>query len=179
MTVLVDIPLVAPEAPARRTLLDQIAKLESDLAAQVCSAWPNAAAAADAAEITRTPGGRTAGPRLLSLAELEHTRDALAARLGQVRTRQAVRADDENAARRRIEEMLLDPAAHRFEIVTNADIGEPGCKSWHVRPRLGLVGMLMGWWRVVVSSGCPLASPPRDLSSAQPPSSPASARPGA
>ena len=176
MRVLVDIPLVAPEAPARHTLLEQIAKLEGDLAAQVCSAWPNAAAAADAA---CTPHARSGGPRLLSLAELEHTRDALAARLGNVRARQAVRAEHEDAARLRIEAMLLDPAAHRFEIVTNADIGEPGCKSWHVRPRLGLVGMLMGWWRVVVSSGCPLASPPRDRSSAQPPSSPASARPGA
>jgi hypothetical protein len=27
-----------------------------------------------------------------------------------------------------------------------------------VRPRLGLIGMLMGWWRVVISSGCPLAT---------------------
>ena len=37
-----------------------------------------------------------------------------------------------------------------------ADIGEPGCHDWHVRPRFGLLGMLAGWWRVVVSSGCPL-----------------------
>jgi hypothetical protein len=29
---------------------------------------------------------------------------------------------------------------------------------WHVRPRLGLVGMLAGWWQVKLSSGCPLAS---------------------
>ena len=36
------------------------------------------------------------------------------------------------------------------------DIGEPGCRDWHVRPRFGLLGMLAGWWRVVVSSGCPL-----------------------
>jgi hypothetical protein len=27
-----------------------------------------------------------------------------------------------------------------------------------VRPRLGLIGMLMGWWQVKLSSGCPLAS---------------------
>jgi hypothetical protein len=25
-----------------------------------------------------------------------------------------------------------------------------------VRPRLGLIGMLMGWWQVKLSSGCPL-----------------------
>ena len=37
------------------------------------------------------------------------------------------------------------------------DLGEPGCGAWEVRPRLGLIGMLMGWWQVKLSSGCPLA----------------------
>ena len=41
----------------------------------------------------------------------------------------------------------------------NEDIGEPGCQHWHVRPRWRPLGMLMNWWRVVVSSGCPLARP--------------------
>jgi len=27
-----------------------------------------------------------------------------------------------------------------------------------VRPRVGLVGMFMGWWQVKLSSGCPLAT---------------------
>jgi hypothetical protein len=54
--------------------------------------------------------------------------------------------------------MLLDPGAHRWVRVSNADIGEPGCKTWHVVPRLGLVGMLAGWWHVKISSGCPLAT---------------------
>jgi hypothetical protein len=40
--------------------------------------------------------------------------------------------------------------------VTQAQVGEPGCGFWEVRPRLGLIGMLMGWWCVKVSSGCPL-----------------------
>jgi hypothetical protein len=39
--------------------------------------------------------------------------------------------------------------------VSTEDIGEPGCRHWHVRPRAGVLGMLMRWWRVVVSSGCP------------------------
>jgi hypothetical protein len=26
-----------------------------------------------------------------------------------------------------------------------------------VRPRLGLIGMLCGWWQVKLSSGCPLS----------------------
>jgi hypothetical protein len=59
-------------------------------------------------------------------------------------------------SRRAREELLLDPAAHPFARVKNEDVGEPGCCDWHVRPRFGLLGMLAGWWRVVVSSGCPL-----------------------
>ena len=51
--------------------------------------------------------------------------------------------------------MLLDPEGHRWVHVSNEDIGEPGCTHWHVRPRYGLLGMLMRWWRVVISSGCP------------------------
>jgi hypothetical protein len=42
--------------------------------------------------------------------------------------------------------------------VSHEDIGEPGCRHWHVRPRWSFIGMLMGWWRVVISSGCPLAT---------------------
>ena len=41
--------------------------------------------------------------------------------------------------------------------ISRADVGEPGCGHWHSRPRLGPLGMLMGWWRVKVSSGCPLS----------------------
>jgi hypothetical protein len=53
--------------------------------------------------------------------------------------------------------MRLAPERHRWAVVTSADLGEPGCRVWQVRPRLGLIGMLMGWWRVKISSGCPLA----------------------
>jgi hypothetical protein len=53
--------------------------------------------------------------------------------------------------------MLLDPARHRFARVSCQDLGQPGCGVWQVRPRLGLIGMLMGWWEVKLSSGCPLA----------------------
>ena len=57
-----------------------------------------------------------------------------------------------------LEQMRLEPGRYRWVRVYAADLGEPGCQSWQVRPRLGLLGMLMGWWRVVVSSGCPLAT---------------------
>ena len=53
--------------------------------------------------------------------------------------------------------MLAAPAGLKWVRVSRDDIGEPGCGHWHSRPRLGPIGMLMGWWRVKVSSGCPLA----------------------
>jgi hypothetical protein len=96
-------------------------------------------------------GGRApavGGPRLLSLGELERVRDALAAR-----PRPAPAPDP--AARVALERMLADPRAHRWARVPLAALGEPGCGAYVVRPRLGLIGMLAGWWEVKLSSGCP------------------------
>jgi hypothetical protein len=53
--------------------------------------------------------------------------------------------------------MLASPADHKWLRISRADVGESGCGHWHSRPRLGPLGMLMGWWRVKVSSGCPLS----------------------
>lgn len=142
-------PLRVDERAARRSLLDQIARLERELASLFCSAYPRTGF-----EWTVRSRG---GPRLLTLGELEMVRDELAERLERNRRELSERARVEEAGRRLIEEMLLEPEKHRWVRVANADIGEPGCKHWHVRPRLGLLGMLMGWWRVRISSGCPLA----------------------
>lgn len=98
------------------------------------------------------------GARLLTLAELEELRDELAARVADSRSALSDRTWVEERNRRLIEEMLLEPERHRWRRVSAEDIGEPGCKHWHVRPRWSFIGMLMGWWRVVVSSGCPLAA---------------------
>jgi hypothetical protein len=138
------------ERAARRTLRDQIARLEEELAQLFCSIWPRKG-------FSLAVAGR-GGPRLLSLAELEELRDELAAAVQHARRALSDRTYREEQYRRLIEEMLLDPAAHKWVRVRNEDIGEPGCKSWHVRPRFSLIGMLMGWWRVVISSGCPLAA---------------------
>jgi hypothetical protein len=54
-------------------------------------------------------------------------------------------------------QMRLEPGRHRFTRVSCRELGEPGCGVWQARPRLGPVGMLMGWWQVTLSSGCPLA----------------------
>lgn len=142
----------AEERAARRTLLDQVARLEGELSQLFCSSWPRKDLAAPA------PRAR-GGPRMLSLAELEELRDELADRVADSRRALSDRTWAEEQNRRLIEEMLLDPASHKWRLVTNEDIGEPGCRHWHVLPRWGVLGMLMGWWRVVVSSGCPLAGP--------------------
>jgi hypothetical protein len=145
------VPRTLPdERAARRTLLDQVARLEEELAQLFCSVWPRKGFSMGVA-------GR-GGPRLLSLAELEELRDELATQVHHARRALSDRTYSEEQYRRLIEEMLLDPAGHKWLRVSHEDIGEPGCKHWHVRPRWSFIGMLMGWWRVVISSGCPLAT---------------------
>ena len=145
------VPTTLPdERAARRSLLGQIAKLEEELSQLFCSIWPR-----QGFEWSVASRG---GPRLLPLAELEELRDELADRVQHVRSSLSDRTYHEEQNRRLIEEMLLDPERHKWVRVGHEDIGEPGCRHWHVRPRWGLVGMLANWWRVVVSSGCPLAT---------------------
>jgi hypothetical protein len=138
------------ERPGRESLRRQIARLEEELAGLVTSAWP-------ARQPVAPAGGPSAGAgaRALGIGELEARRDELAGRVRAAKAELARGTEDQERYRRLIEEMQLDPAGHRWVRVTNTDIGEPGCKNWHARPRGGLLGMLMGWWRVIVSSGCP------------------------
>jgi hypothetical protein len=141
---------VPDERPARRTLLEQIAKLEEELAQLFCSTWPRKGFEWDV--------GARGGPRLLSLVDLEELRDDLAARVQKARRMLGDRTYVEEQNRCLIEEMLLDPERHKWIRVSNEDIGERGCKHWHVQPRWGLLGMFLNWWRVRISSGCPLAT---------------------
>jgi hypothetical protein len=151
------LPRIAPAAPrtspderaARRTLLDQVGRLEEEATGLFCSAWPRKGLDL----LPATPRG--AGARLMTLGELEELRDTLVERVHRARVVLDEPGLVEEHNRRLIEQMLLDPDNHRWVHVSNEDIGEPGCTHWHVRPRYGLLGMLMRWWRVVVSSGCP------------------------
>jgi hypothetical protein len=138
------------ERAARRSLREQIAKLERELGDVLVSAYPRVGIDVS----VRARGG----PRLLWLGELEQLRDALAERLRTARAALAERTAIEEENRRLIERMMLAPARHKFVRVSREDIGERGCGHWEVRPRLGLVGMLMGWWQVKLSSGCPLST---------------------
>jgi hypothetical protein len=101
------------------------------------------------------PGG---GPRILSVNELVRLLYSVASRVGQVKGVLHEHSNAEEANRLLIEEMTADPEAYKWVRVSNEEIGEPGCRHWHSRPRWGLIGMLIGWWRVIVSSGCPLAA---------------------
>ena len=140
------------ERAARRSLRDQIAKLERELAAAFLAAYPRAHA-----DWSVTGRG---GPRLLGLGELERLRDDLAERLRGARTAIADRADFEERNRILLERMRLEPGRYKFTRVAAVDVGEHGCGVYRVRPRLGIVGMLMGWWQVKLSSGCPLGRGP-------------------
>jgi AcrR family transcriptional regulator len=135
------------EGAARRALRDQIARLERELASLFVSAYPRR----ELDWQVSSPGG----PRLLDVGDLEALRDQLAVRVEDTRRELASRAGSAQAGRERIEALVADPGSHKWERVTNDDIDEPGCKYWHSSPRLGLIGMLMGWWRVKISSGCP------------------------
>lgn len=143
-------PAVADgERAARRSLRRQISKLERELSDAFVTAFPMGG-------LGDVPTGRAREARLLGLGELEQVRDELAARLQTARVRIADGADAQAASRVLLERMLLEPEKHRFGRVARSDLGEPGCGVWQVRPRLGLLGMLMGWWEVKLSSGCPL-----------------------
>ena len=146
-------PQIAPapgERAARRSLRRQIASLERQLSDAFLTAF-------SMREFDLHRESPLSEPRLLDLGELERVRDELAERLRATRVQIARRADEHEANRLRLEQMLLEPGAHRFVRIDRSDLGEPGCGAWEVRPRLGLIGMLMGWWQVKLSSGCPLA----------------------
>lgn len=138
------------ESASRADLRRQISVLEAELGRLFGSAFPRQG-------IEFGVPGAGGGPRLLSVDELEVIRDGLVMRVGEVRSRLHEHTAAEEQSRLLIEEMTDDPAAHRWVRVSNEHIGEPGCRHWHSRPRWGLLGLLMGWWRVRVSSGCPLA----------------------
>jgi hypothetical protein len=133
---------------ARRSLRAQIARLERELAAILAAGYPRIPAPG--------PPADHGGPRLLGLAELERTRDALAARLSAADRAVAEQAERQTRARALLAAMLADPPAHKGARVSNAELGQPGCTTYRVVPRLGPLGLLTSWWRVKISSGCPL-----------------------
>ncbi|HEX3561757.1 MAG TPA: GntR family transcriptional regulator [Solirubrobacterales bacterium] len=151
-------PDAVPEAPepdpvapsdtgaVRRDLREQIARLEAELGSYQHE-LPRRAPPSGRGEVAHLPG----------VAELEETRDALLGRLAEARE-EASRSDRRRgAARARLDAMVADPAGRKWDVVSAAELGEPGCTTYSVAPAAGPLGALMRWWRVKVSSGCPLS----------------------
>src|SRR5215218_1844256 len=69
------------EGAGRRTLREQIARLERQLGDAVVSAFPQTRL-----EVRPAGGGGGGGPRMLTLGDLEEQRDALEVRLREVRS---------------------------------------------------------------------------------------------
>jgi hypothetical protein len=163
----------AAERAARQSLRAQVAKLEHELSGIVARGFPHispdGAGWVGEADVSSTSkGAGWAGPRLLSLAELERTRDRLVACIRLAQAQAGERAELELRARDLLERMQLEPGRYKFVRLRVADLGERGCGVWEVRPRLGLIGMLAGWWQLKLSSGCPLPRAVRSLRAASP-----------
>jgi hypothetical protein len=141
------------ERAAREDLRAQIARLECRLGELFASAFPR--------QGIEWRVGAVGGPRVLGVRDLERVRDALAVRLREAQAELTRRADREEESRGMLEAMIAEPERYPWVRVAANDIGEPSCKHWHSRPRWGILGMLFGWWRVKLSSGCPLAEGPR------------------
>lgn len=142
------------ERDARAALRAQIARLERELSATVAERFPHIPAPVAAVGQSARTGG---APTLLDLGGLERVRDELVARTQELRARVDERVERERRAREQLERMRLEPGRYKFARVPVRDLGQGVCGVWEVRPRLGLIGMLAGWWELKLSSGCPLA----------------------
>jgi hypothetical protein len=144
------------ERAARATLRAQIAHLETELSSILAERFPFLAAPV-------YEGEPSSGPSLPGLAELERSRDMLAGRLQDLHRRAERRSEHERTAHELLERMKLEPGRYKYYRVPVRDLGLGTCGVWEVRPRLGLIGMLAGWWQVKLSSGCPLPKGSRSM----------------
>jgi len=147
------------EREARTALRTQIGKLEHECSAIVANAFPHLSSA----DIPILDSEAMGGPCLLTLEELERMRDGLVGRTQDMRRLAQERVEHERRSRELLEGMKLEPGRYKFIRLPVRDLGQGGCGVWEVRPRLGLIGMLAGWWHVKLSSGCPLAKGPRTV----------------
>src|SRR3954463_7303470 len=138
------------ERRARLELRRQISRLEAELASLFGEAFGHA-------EVPHRVEAVAAAPRVLDLGQLEAVRDELADRAAEARRALVERKQVEDENQALVRKMIAAPQDFKWVRVSREELGLPGCGHWHSRPRLGPIGMLMGWWRVKVSSGCPLA----------------------
>src|SRR4051812_39865453 len=99
------VQLLDSDAAARRSLRQQIARLEGELARTLATTYPRV-----------TPAGPAIahrGPKLLDLEALEITRDALAARVSDVRRRAQKQCERQAQVRARLEDMRAHPELYK------------------------------------------------------------------
>ena len=137
------------ERLARAELRRQIGRLEHQLSRLFAEGFPRV-------EVDTRVQAIAPAPRALGLGDLERVRDELADRVADARSALEERAVADARNRELLDQMLERPADFKWLRISREELGLPGCGHWHSRPRYGLLGMLMGWWRVKISSGCPL-----------------------
>lgn len=149
-----DAPLtgdVLDERAARATLRVQLRHLERELASLASDGFADPGDRRASAPAAMSHGT----PRIPTFAELEAQRDRLVARVAEHRAHRASRRGEIAETRALLEDVRRAPERHPHVRITRADLGEPGCGSYQVKPRRGIIGMLAGWWHVKLSSGCP------------------------
>ncbi|UUY03458.1 hypothetical protein LRS13_22760 [Svornostia abyssi] len=144
------IPGIVDGRAARASLRSQLRHLERELAQLMAEGFSDPG---DRRVIEQSAEHRRA--HLPTFAELVCQRDALIARVAEERTHRAARRTEIARTRAFLEEVRRAPERHPYVRIPRADLGEPGCGSYQVRPKLGIIGMLAGWWQVKLSSGCP------------------------
>lgn len=145
-------PTTVDEAAARATMRAQLRHLERELAQLTTDAFADPGDRRPIAPTAGTPSHRA---HLPTFAELEAQRDLLVARVAEARAHRAVRRAEVEQTQAFLEEVRRAPEQHPYVRIPKADLGEPGCGSYQVRPKRGIIGMLAGWWQVKLSSGCP------------------------
>lgn len=138
------------ERQARLQLRRQVARLEAELAGLVGEGFGHT-------QVPHRVEAVSPAPRVLDLGQLEEVRDRLADRVAEARHTLVERKRVEDENHELVQRMLAAPQDFKWVRVSREDLGLHGCGHWHSKPRLGPIGMLMGWWRVKVSSGCPLS----------------------
>ncbi|MDQ3725684.1 MAG: hypothetical protein M3335_07325 [Actinomycetota bacterium] len=144
------IGVAVDERDARVQLRQQIGRLEAELAGLFAEGFGHT-------EVPHRIEAVAGMPRVLDLGELEAVRDRLADQVAEARQALVERRRVEDENHELVRKMLAAPQDFKWVRVSREDLGLHGCGHWHSKPRLGPIGMLMGWWRVKVSSGCPLA----------------------
>ncbi len=152
------------ERAARESLRAQVAKLERELSGIVAGRFPHVAPGSDSNPAHRGSlhAARRSARVVLACSRWRSWSGCATGSwcgCGGLSARRAQRAELETRSRELLERMREEPGRYKFVRLPVTDLGERGCGVWEVRPRLGLLGMLAGWWQLTLSSGCPLPGP--------------------